>query len=123
MVSSTFKQRCQCAAVRLGISQLSEQDVVELNEVRKCAGHGGHHAVIDDRTDCGRLIRALEIARTAIRSRFVASRVEGKHLGVPRTRNGPDVRSYANCRSSTRARSPTGAKSSAHRLTTFPTVR
>jgi hypothetical protein len=55
------------AAVRLGISQLSEGDITELNEVRKRAAHGGY-PVIDDRTDCGRLIQALEIAWRAVRS-------------------------------------------------------
>lgn len=56
------------AAVRLGIIQLSEQDLTELNEVRKRAAHGALHSVIDDRSDCTRMIRTLQTARGAIRS-------------------------------------------------------
>ena len=56
------------AAVRLGILQLSEEDITNLNELRKRAAHGAHHAVIDDRSECGRLARTIEIAVKAARS-------------------------------------------------------
>jgi hypothetical protein len=56
------------AAVRLGVLELSEQEIAELGEVRKRAAHGGHNAVIDDRNDCARLTRVLQIARGAMRS-------------------------------------------------------
>lgn len=55
------------AAVRLGITQLSERDVTELNEFRTRAAHGARHAVIEDRSDCKRLAKAIEIARGAAR--------------------------------------------------------
>jgi len=56
------------AAVRLGMIQLSEQDIAELNEVRKRTVHGARHSVIDDRSDCARMTRTLQTARGAIRS-------------------------------------------------------
>jgi hypothetical protein len=55
------------AAVRLGITQLSERDITELNEFRTRAAHGARHAVIEDRSDCERLAQALAIARGAAR--------------------------------------------------------
>lgn len=66
------------AAARLGISQLSEQDIAELNEVRKCAAHGARDTVIDDRSECGRLTRSLEIARGAVRSAARRSALRGR---------------------------------------------
>ncbi len=56
------------AAVRLEIIQLSEQDIAELNKFRKRAAHGAIHTVIDDRSDCDRLTRALKVARAAAQS-------------------------------------------------------
>jgi hypothetical protein len=55
------------AAVRLGICQISERDITELNEFRTRAAHGARHAVIEDRSDCDRLTQALKIARGAAR--------------------------------------------------------
>lgn len=55
------------AAVRLGIIQISERDVVELNEFRTRAAQPARNAVIDDRSDCSRLIQALKVARGAAR--------------------------------------------------------
>ena len=57
-----------CAAVRLEIIRLSEQDIAELNEFRKRAAHGAIHAVIYDRSDCDGLTRVLKIARAAAQS-------------------------------------------------------
>ncbi len=54
-----------CGAVRLGIIRLSDQDIADLNEFRKRAAHGAIHAVIYDRSDCGRLAQALKTARSA----------------------------------------------------------
>jgi hypothetical protein len=55
------------AAVRLGITQLSENDITELNEFRTRAAHGARRAVIEERTECERLAQALAIARGAAR--------------------------------------------------------
>ena len=56
------------AAVHLGIIQLTEKDIAELNKWRTRAAHGARNAVIEDRSDCDRLMQALEIAREAARS-------------------------------------------------------
>jgi hypothetical protein len=55
------------AAVRLGISQISERDITELTEFRTRAAHGARHTVIEDRSDCERLVQVLKIARAAAR--------------------------------------------------------
>jgi len=67
-----------CAAVRLGIIRLSEQDIAELNDFRKRAAHGAVHAVIYDRSDCGRLAQTLKTARSAAQ--------EAARCSVPRRR-------------------------------------
>ena len=56
------------AAVHLGIIQLTEKDIAELNKWRTRAAHGAREVVIEDRSDCDRLMQALEIAREAARS-------------------------------------------------------
>jgi len=55
------------AAVHLQIVQLSEHEIAELNEFRKCAAHGAINAVIGERSDCSRLNRVLKTARSAAR--------------------------------------------------------
>ena len=54
------------AAHRLGITQLADEEIDELNRVRKRAAHSGD-AVVEDRNDCARIRRALEMARKATR--------------------------------------------------------
>jgi hypothetical protein len=56
------------AAVHLGIIQLTEREIAELNKWRTRAAHGARNAVIEDRSDCDRLMQALEIAREAARN-------------------------------------------------------
>ena len=56
------------AAVHLGIIQLTEEDIAELNKWRMRAAHGAREVVIEDRSDCERLMQILKTVRAAIRS-------------------------------------------------------
>jgi hypothetical protein len=66
------------AAIYLKIIQLSEQEIIELNEFRKRAAHGARPTVIDDRSDCARLTRALKVARAAAQSAARLSALRGR---------------------------------------------
>jgi hypothetical protein len=55
------------AAGRLGIVHFDEDRIRELNDFRNRAAHGARERVIEDRKDCERLLRAMQIAREGVR--------------------------------------------------------